>query len=112
MLKPSLTAIVAAAAMALSLPAMAHPEDEDGSYSRGPSASDLARAAVGKLVTQKKLPESWNRAVVNRLDVRTLNGSDRYVVTFENGSAAPAQRKLYVIMSTTGEFISAGFKPV
>jgi hypothetical protein len=113
MFKAIMTAVLASAAMALSAPAAAHPEDEFDSYNRGPTTSELAQAAVGKLVSQKKLPTSWNNAVITKFDVKTIAGADRYVVTFENPAVKQVnRRKLYVIMSTGGDFISASFKPV
>ena len=102
-----------AAAVSASLfaaPASAHPEDEFGAY-RGPTTSERAQVAIAKLVSEKKLPASWNNATLVAFDYRTKNGVDQYVVTFQNPAVKQSsKRKLYVIMTTGGEFISAGYK--
>ena len=102
--------IASAAFLIPSVPASAHPEDESCAR-RGPSTAELARLAIQKLVEQKKLPASWTKATVSGFDYRDKNGRREYVVTYENTAIkAAAKRKLYVVMSTTGEFISAGHK--
>jgi hypothetical protein len=107
-----LIAVAAAiGALAATTPAVAHPEDESPYANRGPSTSDLARMAVDRLVEQKKLPASWAGAKLSGFDFRTKNGVEQYVVIFENPAIKQvAKRKLYVFMSTTGEFISANHK--
>jgi hypothetical protein len=113
MRKVLLSAVFATASIMLTVPAGAHPEGEYDSINRGPTTSELAREAVDKLVSQKKLPASWSGALVTKFDVKTIGGLDRYIVTFENSAAKEAtKRRLFVIMSTAGDFISAGFKPV
>jgi hypothetical protein len=104
--------IASAACLIPSAPAAAHPEDEFASSApRGPSTTELAQAAIEKLVQQKKLPASWTKAKVSGFDYREKNGRGEYVVTYENAAIkAAAKRKLYVVMSTTGEFISARHK--
>ena len=100
---------IAVAASVLGAPALAHPEDEF-TY-RGPSTSELAEAAIGKLIAQKKLPASWATAKQLSFDYRSKNGTDQYVLIYENPAIKqPAKRKLYVVMSTSGSFISAGYK--
>jgi Family of unknown function (DUF6488) len=110
--KLSLLIAAAAASLIVAAPAAAHPEDEfGGSISRGPSTSELAQAAIEKLVAQKKLPASWTNAKLAGFDYRTKNGTDQYVLTYENAAIKqPSKRKLYVLMSASGEFISAGYK--
>ena len=112
MRKLTLLMAAAAASSLLAAPAAAHPEDEFGSYApRGPSTTDLAQAAIENLVAQKKLPASWTKAKVSGFDYREKNGAGQYVVTYENAAIKVAgKRKLYVVMSTSGEFISAGHK--
>jgi hypothetical protein len=109
-----LTFVLAAAASVsvLAAPAFAHPEDEFGSYQpRGPSTGELAQEAINKLVAQKKLPATWTGARLVSFDYRSKNGVEQYVVTFENPAIKQAsKRKLYVLMSTSGSFISASHK--
>jgi len=104
---------LAGASLAISaVPAFAHPEDDLGSrYTRGPTTEELAQQAIVKLVAQAKLPASWTNARVVRSALRTKNGAEQNVVTFQNDAISqPAKRMLYVIMSTGGEFISANHK--
>jgi len=109
MRKLTVVLAIAVAASALGAPAFAHPEDEF-TY-RGPSTAELAEAAIGKLITQKKLSPSWASAKLASFDYRSKNGTDQYVLTYENPAVKQAaKRKLYVIMSTSGSFISASHK--
>lgn len=90
---------------------MAHPEGHDMEYVRAPSTSELAREAVVKLVARAKLPASWARARVAKVDLRTKKGVEQYVVTFQNDAITQRSKKtLYVLMGTDGKFISANHK--
>lgn len=104
---------LAGASVAISAaPAFAHPEDDFGSrYQRGPTTEELAQQAIIKLVTQSKLPASWTSARQVKSALRTKNGKEQMVVTFQNDAVRkPAKRMLYVIMGTDGVFISANHK--
>jgi len=102
--------MAAAATLGLAGPALAHPEDEGMSMPRGPSTGELAAEAINKLVAQKKLPASWNDAKMTKFDYRDKNGGE-YVLTYENAAIKQAaKRKLFVVMTTDGKFISAGHK--
>ena len=106
-------AILAFAALAsFTAPALAHPEGHDDQFrvERRPVA-ELAQEAVVKLVTQAKLPASWAKAKSTKLDLRTKNGAEQWVVTFENkAERRRARRLLYVLMTRDGDFISANHK--
>jgi hypothetical protein len=105
---------VAAALGSLSLPAVAHPggHDDESRPQRRPIA-ELAQESVVKLVTQAKLPASWAKVKPRKSEIRTKNGGQQWVVTFENPAERNrAKRMLYVIMSTEGSFISANHKLV
>jgi len=93
-------------------PVAAHPEDEiGGAAQRGLSAADHAQQAISKLVAQKKLPPSWANATLVNFDFRNKSGTDQYVLTYENSAIKqPAKRKLFVLMTASGQFISAGYK--
>jgi hypothetical protein len=102
--------MLAAAAAFNTAPAVAHPEDEDN-YTRGPTTAEKAQMAIEKLVTAKKLPASWTAAKLVSFDFRSRDGKDQYVLIFENAAIKQAtKRKLYVLMTTGGEFISANHK--
>lgn len=107
-----LICLAGASVAILATPVIAHPEDEHGGrYERGPTSTELAQQAVVKLVTQAKLPASWTSARVVRSVARTRKGAEQLVVTFQNNAIRqPAKRKLYVIMSSEGRFVSANHK--
>ena len=104
-------AIIAFAAIAsFSAPAVAHPEHEEFQAERRP-IGELAQDAVVKLVTQAKLPASWSKARQIKRNVRTKNGAQQWVITFENkAERRRAKRHLYVLMTSDGDFISANHK--
>lgn len=111
------------AVMLLPAPALAHPEDEGGSWMRRfglsrveapprPSMSDQARDAVIKLVSQAKLPASWTTATLDSVTARIKNGHSQYVVTFKNTDIRnKAKATLYVLLDSDGKFISANHRP-
>ena len=106
-----LLAVVAAGSF--STPAAAHPEGHDDQFrvaERRP-IPEVAQDAVVKLVSQAKLPASWAKAKPIKSSVRTKNGAQQWVVTFQNSSERRrAKRLLYVLMTPGGEFISANHK--
>jgi hypothetical protein len=113
MRKLALAMTSAFAAMTLTTPLAAHPEDEGMFAPRGPSTAELAKQAIDSLVEKKKLPASWSAAKLVSFDFRTKNGVDQYVLIYENSAIKQAaKRKLYVLMSTSGEFLSANHKLV
>src|SRR5215203_587371 len=104
-----LSMIACMAVAVLATPAVSHPEDEFGGAARqGIATADYAQQAIDKLIAQKKIPRSWVSATLVNFDFRTKNGVDQYVLTYENSAIKnPAERKLYIFMSTTGQFMSA-----
>jgi Family of unknown function (DUF6488) len=102
--------VAALAALGMTAPALAHPEDEGMSAPRGPSTAELAQEAINNLVAQKKLPASWSGAKMTKFDYREKNGG-QYVLTFENAAIKQAaKRKLFVVMTTDGKLVSTGHK--
>ena len=80
--------------------------------SRGPSTAELAEQEIGKLITQKKLAASWAKAKMTKFDYRAKNGG-QYVLIYENATIKQAaKRRLFVVMTTNGKFVSAGHKLV
>lgn len=103
---------LAAAGASLASPALAHPEGHDNEYrpQRRPIA-ELAQESVVRLVTQAKLPASWSKVKPAKSAVRTKNGAQQWVVTFQNPAERNrAKRTLYVIMTPDGAFISANHR--
>ncbi|MDQ3247306.1 MAG: DUF6488 family protein [Pseudomonadota bacterium] len=93
-------------------PVVAHPDGHDNQFrvERRPIA-ELAQDSVVKLVTQAKLPASWSKAPSIGSQMRTKNGAEQWVITFENKAIrVRAKRRLYVLMTPEGEFISANHK--
>lgn len=105
----NLMILAAAAGLGLAGPALAHPEDEQTNTApRGPSTAELAEQEIGKLIVQKKLGASWTKAKMTKFDYRGKNGG-QYVLIYENAAGKQAaKRKLFVVMTTNGKFVSAG----
>lgn len=93
-------------------PVLAHPEhDEPYRAEQRKPVPELAQEAVVKLVTQAKLPSSWSKARAIKSTVRTKNGSQQWVILFQNKAEPRASRRLlYVLMTPAGEFISANHR--
>ena len=103
---------LAAAVAGISMPAIAHPGGHDDEYrpQRRPIA-ELAQESVIKLVTQAKLPANWSKVKPLKSEIRTRNGGQQWVVTFQNNAEKNrSKRMLYVLMSTEGSFISANHR--
>lgn len=105
--------LAAVSVICLTSPAVAHPEDEQfNSAPRGPSTAELAQQEIGKLIARKKLPASWANAKMTKFDYREKNGG-QYVLVYENAAVTQAtKRRLFVVMTTAGKFVSAGHKLV
>lgn len=102
-------AALAAAGLILAAPAVAHP-DHDEAPQRRPIA-DLARESVVTLITQTRLPATWARARLVTTSVRDRGGAQQFVVTFQNDAERNRSRRtLYVLMTPTGQFISANYR--
>ncbi len=103
-------AAFAALGLTFAAPAVAHPDHEESRPQRRPIA-DLARESVVRLVTQTRLPATWARARVVATDVRERGGVQQFVVTFQNDAERNRSRRtLYVLMTPSGEFISANYR--
>lgn len=101
-----------AAVSTLAAPAVAHPDGHDQQFrAEQRPMSDRAQESVVKLVTQAKLSASWSKAEPIKSQVRTKGGAEQWVITFENkAERRRAKRLLYVLMTPSGEFISANHK--
>jgi hypothetical protein len=88
--------------------AMAHPEGHDEySEPRPLPVTLLAQQAVARLVTEDKLPASWAEAKLLGRELRTKDGVLQWVVIFQNeAERRRTRRMLYVLMSSSGSFIS------
>jgi len=108
-----LALIALASVVTFAAPAFAHPEDEGMFQETRRPVVSFAREAIIRLITQSRLPASWTSAtVVTGPDIRTVNGRQQWLYVFENSAIRnPAQRRLNVLMSPDGTFISANFRP-
>ena len=90
-------------------PTLAHPEhDEMPQRAERKPMAETAKDAVIKLVTQAKLPSSWSKAKATQTEARMIGGTQSWVVTFDNPAVkTAAKRKLYVVLTKSGEFVSA-----
>ena len=106
--------LLAAAALSLfAAPVAAHPDghDDQPRAAEPRPVPELAQGAVVKLVARAKLPASWAKAKVINSRLRTKNGAQQWVVTFQNKAEPRASRRLlYVLMTPGGEFISANHR--
>lgn len=113
MFKNTFGAIAAISMIAVAAPAAAHPEGEYDARPQRKPIAQLAQDAIVKLVTQSKLPASWAKIEATSSKLRTDDGTNRWVVIFDNKQIRKAsERKLYVTMTASGEFVSANYKPV
>ena len=105
-------AILALAAVAgMATPALGHPGGHDEFEPQRRPIAEIARDAVVRLVTQARLPATWARASVVGTEYRTRNGQEQFVVTFRNGAERNrARQTLYVLMTPSGQFISANYR--
>lgn len=102
-------AALAAAGLTLTVPAIAHPEHDERPQRR--PIAELARESVVRLVTQARLPSTWARARLITTNVRERGGVQQVVATFRNDAERTRSRRtLYVLMTPSGEFISANHR--
>lgn len=106
------TVLAFAAIASFATPAMAHPEGHGAKQqSERRPVAEVAQGAVIKLVTQAKLPASWAKARAVKQHLRTRNGAQQWVITFENkAERRRAKRLLHVVVTTDGKFVSANHK--
>src|SRR5215217_1322308 len=108
--------IIAAVALAVTgTTAFAHPEGGEDDFELRMaiqrSIPEQARQAVVRLVSQSRLPATWARIQPASSVQRSRNGAVQWVVTFRNDTIRnPAQRILYVIMTSDGTFVSANYR--
>ena len=90
-------------------PALADPEHDDiPQRVESRPIAEIAKDSVIRLVTQAKLPSSWSKAKAIQTEARMIGGTQRWVVTFDNPAIKSAsKRKLYVVLTRSGDFVSA-----
>lgn len=101
--------VVLTAVAIVASPALAHPEHGEMRQraERKPMA-ETAKDSMIRLVSQAKLPSSWSKAKATQTEARMIGGIQRWVVTFDNPAIKSApKRKLYVVLTQSGDFVSA-----
>jgi hypothetical protein len=105
----SIAIVVCLALACVGAPAFAHPHGEDEYVEpRQPAVSALAQQSIERLVREDKLSSSWTSARLMGQELRVKDGRMQWVVIYQNpAERRRSRRMLYVLMSTTGSFISA-----
>jgi hypothetical protein len=93
--------------MTLTAPAVAHP-DHDFDEPEDLTPEQVARASVTRLISQAKLPVSWNKAPLVQTKLRTVKGLRQTVLTFQNTAEHDKSRQtLFVVLDSKDSFVSA-----
>ena len=99
---------LAAALGTMAVPGLAHPDGHEEDRSERRPIAAIAKDSVVRLVTQARLPASWAKVEPLSRELRTRDGVQQWVITFRNEAERDRTKQmLYVIMSTSGSFISA-----
>ncbi len=96
-------AALAAALLALSAPALAHP-DHDAAPSANRSIAEKAQDAVLVQIAMSKLDARWRTAVPGKPEARATGTATTWAVPFRQPQGSGT---LIVMLSEAGEFISA-----
>jgi hypothetical protein len=72
------------------------------------SAKVRAKEEVDRLVSKKKVPDSWKEIAVKSVEKRTYKKGWEWVAIFEN-EQAKENKVLYVFLKPAGDFIAANF---
>ena len=111
MILRALTAAFLLATSPIAASAFAHPGHE---HEEAPpeldeqGAKDRATKEVARLITKKKVEESWKDASVKGVEKRPLKKGWEWLVTFEN-PAGTKGKVLFVFLKPTGKFVAANF---
>ena len=98
--------ILAAAASALTAPAIAHPEHD---MMRAPASPEqVARTSLFRMISLSKLPASWSEAKLVEAKARVFKGSSQTVVTFRNDAETNKARRSFYVVVADGEVVSSG----
>jgi hypothetical protein len=72
------------------------------------SAKVRAKEEVDRLVSKKKVPESWKDVAIKSMEKRTYKKGWEWVAIFEDAQAK-VNKVLYVFLKPTGAFVAANF---
>jgi hypothetical protein len=72
------------------------------------AAKVRAKEEVNRLISKKKVPESWKEVAVKSVEKRTYKKGWEWVATLENPQATE-NKVLYVFLKPSGDFVAANF---
>ena len=74
------------------------------------AAETNATAIVAALVKKEKLEASWASITASSAEQKTFNGNPEWVVVFVNDKITdPARQKLYIFLTSGGDYIAANY---
>jgi hypothetical protein len=87
---------------------------DHGSHSHDPvsksQAEEAAIKSVEKLVSKRKIADSWKGVKVATSEKKKFGTKEEWVVTFKNEKVSdPNKQTLYVFLTLTGDYIAANF---
>ena len=71
-------------------------------------AKEIGEAQVQRLVEANKIDVSWKEAKHDQSVLKSFHGKKEWVVTFTNPKDAK-EKKLYIFLKQSGEFVAANF---
>ncbi|MEQ1491245.1 MAG: DUF6488 family protein, partial [Terricaulis sp.] len=95
--------------LAAATPATAHPEDE-AFVTRNPQVLAMSNAdyVLIRMMNEGVIEQSWRNTPPSSATLRQRNGASEWVVIYRNPAVAdPEHRTLYVLLSTTSQYIAA-----
>ena len=89
-------------------PGGGHSHDHSAPATTQDKTQTIGKVHVARLVKAGKLDKSWNDAVYDKPEKKIFNGSEEWVVTFTNEKSIK-EKKLFVFLRKSGEFVAANF---
>lgn len=71
-------------------------------------AKTLSQSHVGRLIKLSKIDASWSKATFDKIEKKEFGKKKEWVATFNNKKGIKG-KKLYIFLSTKGEFVAANF---
>ncbi len=97
------------------LPVMAGPGHDHGhSHAQAPVNQEVAEKNADKVITslveRGKIDKIWSSTKASSVDKKQVSGRTEWVVTYNNEKIADKDKqKLYVFLTTGGEYIAANY---
>lgn len=68
----------------------------------------LSRGHIKRLIKSEKIDASWKSAIFDKSEKKNFKGTTEWVVTF-NKEKGDKDKKLYIFLKLSGEFVAANF---